>query len=76
MNSNNNTKSIGLDLLKKLQVLYQNRAITTSERIEVSNLIKEGMASGTFCKLNLKLFELQDTTTLPLVVDEMIELTI
>lgn len=75
MNSNN-TKRIGLDLLKKIQVLYQNKAISTDEKNEMSLLAKEGMTTGTFYKLNLRLFDFSETTILPQVVDEMIQLTI
>lgn len=75
MNSNNNPKRTGLDLLKKIQVLYQNDAISRDEKNQMSILAKEGMTTGTFHKLNQKLFDVYETTTLPHIVDEMIQST-
>lgn len=75
MNSNTqNPKIVGVELLKNLQILYQNNAISTMDKDNTASYIKEGMRDGTFYKLNNKLFDILETTSLPHVVEDMIEI--
>ena len=75
MNNGNNPKKVGIKLLQQVQILYQNHAISTEDKDIMASCIKEGMIEGTFYKLNRKLFEVLETTTLPQVVENMIEIT-
>ena len=75
MNNGNNPKKVGMEMLKKVQILYQNRAISTKDKDDMASYIKEGMSEGTFYKLNKKLFEVLETTSLPQIVEDMIENT-
>ena len=70
--NNRHNKKLGMELLQKTQILSQNNAITTNERIAIASSISEGMATGTFNGLKNVLFEILQTTTLPEVVEEMI----
>ena len=71
MNSRQN-KKLGMELLQKTQILSQNNAITTKERIAIASSISEGMATGTFGGLKILLLEILATTDLPEIVEEMI----
>ncbi len=71
MNSGNN-KKIGMQLLRQTQVLSQNNAISTEERVVITSCIREGITTGNFDGLKDKLFEVWETTTLPEIVEEML----
>lgn len=71
-NGLNNPKKVGLWLLQQTQILSQNNAISTGDRIAIASYIKEGMATRNFEKLQDKLIEVLDRTTLPEIVEEMI----
>lgn len=75
MNNDNNPKIVGMRLLQYVQVLYQNRAISTEDKNIMASYIQEGMSKGSFYNLNKKLFDILDTTTLPQIVEDMIEIT-
>ena len=70
--NNRQNKKLGMELLQKTQILSQNNAITTNERVAIASSISEGMTTGTFSRLKDILFEILPTTTLPEVVEEMI----
>lgn len=74
MNNGNNVKTVGMELLKNVQILYQNKAISTEEKNVMASYIKEGMNSGTFEKLNEQLFEILTNTSHPYVVEDMLAL--
>lgn len=67
-----NNKKIGVKLLSLTQVLYQNNAITTEQKDSIASFIQEGMKIGTFDKLKILLFDILETTPLPMVVEDMI----
>lgn len=70
--NNGNSKTIGLHLLEKTQILSQNNAITTEERIQITKCIQEGMKSGTFESLESFLWSILSKTSLPNVVECML----
>lgn len=72
MNNRQNKKLLGMELLRKTQILSQSNAITTKERLAIASSISEGMATGTFSRLKDILFEILPTTELPEIVEEMI----
>lgn len=75
MNNGNNPKKVGIRLLQHVQILYQNHAISAEDKNAMATCIQEGMTEGTFYKLNAMLLDVLDTTTLPQVVEDMIEIT-
>ena len=74
-NGINNPKLVGVELLKKTQILFQNKAITTNDKDAITSCIREGMVKGTYYKLNNVLFDVLERTTLPNVVEDMIKIT-
>lgn len=75
MNNGNNPKKVGIEMLKRTQILYQNNAISEQEKNVIVSYIQEGMTTGTFYKLNQRLFEVLEKTSLPQVVEDMIAIT-
>lgn len=75
MNNGNNPKLVGMELLKRVQILYQNEAISTEEKNNITFCIKEGMTSGTFYKLNQQLLELIDHPQISNMAKEMLEIS-
>lgn len=74
MNNGSGVKSVGIELLKNVQILHQNKAISTEEKNNMASYIKEGMKSGNFDKLSKELLEILDRTSQPYVIEDMLAL--
>ena len=68
-------RKTGLELLKQIQILYQNDDITASTKTEMTKLVKEGINNGNFASLNAFINRYRSMFTFTDVINNMLSMT-